>query len=357
MAEHTIVSPNKEVDVIIVGGGLTGCLLAFLLLQKNQSVFLIDKGQENASSSIAAGIINPVTGNQFIKSWNIDVFLPKAIETYQQIEKKLNIKIVFQQNIVRHLPGAGAENHWESRKLDPGYEKYICEQTDVSCFLDEVNLSGNYAEVTRSARIDISLFIKTFKNNLLQQGLAWNEKFVFEDVILADNLVQYRGIRAKNIIFCEGFSAVNNPFFVDLPFALTRGYATTLRLENSKIDKMFKDDLFLVPTGKDHFWVGGGYENIKNPEMPPSDDVQDSKIDKLLCREYRLVEKKHAIRPTTKTRRPFMRQHKTHPNMFLLNGMGTKGTSMAPFFTQKLADYLCGESTDFPSENDATISF
>ncbi|MBK8620389.1 MAG: FAD-binding oxidoreductase [Saprospiraceae bacterium] len=214
MAEYGMISENKKVDVIIVGGGLTGCLLAYQLKKRNFSVFLIDQNQEKSSSAVAAGIINPVTGNNFIKSWNIDVFLPKAIETYQQIEKFLNIKIVFQQNIVRHLSGPGPENHWESRKLDPGYEKYICDQADVACFLDEVNLSGNYAEVTRSARIDISLFIKTFKNNLLQEGLAWNEKFVFEDLILADTLIQYKGINSKNIVFVRVFRQLTIRFLL-----------------------------------------------------------------------------------------------------------------------------------------------
>ena len=47
-----------------------------------------------------------------------------------------------------------------------------------------------------------------------------------------------------------------------------------------------------------------------------------------------------AIRPSTKTRRPFVGAHAAYKNVFILNGLGTKGASIAPFAAQSLLDFI-----------------
>ena len=48
-----------------------------------------------------------------------------------------------------------------------------------------------------------------------------------------------------------------------------------------------------------------------------------------------------SIRPATLERRPFVGFHPLHPNIGILNGMGTKGCSLAPFFARQLVDNIC----------------
>ncbi|MFT5168556.1 MAG: glycine oxidase, partial [Saprospiraceae bacterium] len=60
---------KKEVDYLIIGQGLAGSLLAYQLLERGKTVQIIDNHHNGASSSIAAGIINPITGRRFAKSW------------------------------------------------------------------------------------------------------------------------------------------------------------------------------------------------------------------------------------------------------------------------------------------------
>ena len=42
------------------------------------------------------------------------------------------------------------------------------------------------------------------------------------------------------------------------------------------------------------------------------------------------------IRPTVKDRRPLVGRHNTHKNMFVLNGLGTRGVMIGPYVADKL---------------------
>ena len=84
----------KEVDYIIVGQGLAGTFLSYFLRQKGYNLLVVDNAYEGCSSMVAAGIINPITGRQFNKSWLIDDILPFAIDTYRKLETLLNQQIL-----------------------------------------------------------------------------------------------------------------------------------------------------------------------------------------------------------------------------------------------------------------------
>ncbi len=53
-----------------------------------------------------------------------------------------------------------------------------------------------------------------------------------------------------------------------------------------------------------------------------------------------MLDHKAAIRPATLERRPFVGFHPQQSNVGILNGMGTKGSSLAPFFAHQLAQHI-----------------
>ena len=55
---------------------------------------------------------------------------------------------------------------------------------------------------------------------------------------------------------------------------------------------------------------------------------------------FKIIDHLSGIRPATLERRPFVGLHPLHPNIGILNGMGTKGCSLAPFFANQLVDHL-----------------
>lgn len=72
-------------DFVVVGQGLAGTLLSYFLHKNGKSVLIIDDNFKGSSSKVAAGIVNPITGKNFIKSWRIHDFLPEARRTYDEL--------------------------------------------------------------------------------------------------------------------------------------------------------------------------------------------------------------------------------------------------------------------------------
>ncbi|MCD8528664.1 MAG: hypothetical protein LRY27_01495 [Chitinophagales bacterium] len=73
-------------DYLIVGQGLAGSMLAFELLKQKKTVFIIDQGSGINASRQAIGLINPITGKRFVKSWKTDQLLPFLKNYYTNLE-------------------------------------------------------------------------------------------------------------------------------------------------------------------------------------------------------------------------------------------------------------------------------
>ena len=88
-------------DILIVGQGLAGTLLGWELEKAGISVALIDGGHASAASSVAAGIINPITGRRLVKSWSFETLFPSAREAYHELENLLGIALWREMRIRR----------------------------------------------------------------------------------------------------------------------------------------------------------------------------------------------------------------------------------------------------------------
>ncbi|MBK8112461.1 MAG: FAD-binding oxidoreductase [Saprospiraceae bacterium] len=66
---------NNNYDYILVGQGLAGTLLYWYLRKAGKKVLVVDAGKSSASMA-AAGIINPMTGRNYIKTWMADTVMP-----------------------------------------------------------------------------------------------------------------------------------------------------------------------------------------------------------------------------------------------------------------------------------------
>ena len=61
----------REFDFIVVGQGIAGTLMAWNLHLAGKKVLIIDDHHSGSSSLVAAGIVNPITGKNYVTSWRI----------------------------------------------------------------------------------------------------------------------------------------------------------------------------------------------------------------------------------------------------------------------------------------------
>jgi glycine/D-amino acid oxidase-like deaminating enzyme len=326
------------IDYLIVGQGLAGTLLGNQLIKNGCRVIFIDAGHEHASTHIAAGIINPLTGRKFVKSWRIDDLIPFADTVYQEFETSLNKSFIKKRSIVRPFADTQMEQEWLIRTAQPEYQPYIvAEEVDLTHLH---NISG-YG-ITRGWQINISGLIYHYRNYLLERNMILHQKFAFDDLVIEPAYFTYDQMKFKHIIFCEGIGGKYNPYFQNIPFVPAKGEVLICRIPGYPRSYMLKHGLFIVPIESDLFWIGTTYEWDTENVAPSQKGKEElmQKLQKILRLDFEIVDHRAAIRPTVKDRRPILGKHDEIDNMYMFNGLGTKGTSLGPYFSNMMTDYL-----------------
>lgn len=342
-----------QYDYLIVGQGLAGTLMAHRLLEAGQKVMVLDAPEQGAASDVAAGIINPITGRYFVKSWQIDALLPAAKSLYLSLEQVLGQQLWYDLPLARTLAHQGDLNQWEMRSADEGYQAYMEDHPDIGAYHTLTKAAFAYAGVRQTARVEIGLLSRLYRQRLQQQGLFFAHAFDPERLSILPGGFEYETIQARRLLFCEGWRAKFNPWFDYLPLQGMKGEILRVQLDGSAATGMLKQQIFLVPTPDHNYWVGATNAHQFSDDSPTAEKAAylQEKLAALLQVPYHIRAHEAAIRPTVKDRKPLLGQHPQHKNMYIFNGLGTKGTSLAPLCSQWMLAYLL-DKKPLPAEVD-----
>ncbi|MBK8700674.1 MAG: FAD-binding oxidoreductase [Saprospiraceae bacterium] len=334
------MNPEKIYDYIIIGQGLAGTLLTWFLQRESKTCFVFD-AEKDTASFVAAGIINPVTGRNFVKSWMIDTFLPCARNTYQEMEDHFGLKFYHELDILRSLHTVKEENDWMARMQDPAYSDYVGSIEASAILGGLVRNDVSYGRIKQAARVDLRSLISAMRNQLKSEGRYQPKRINFGELTAGKDHLEVGGIKAKAIIFCEGFQAINNPAFHFIPFAPAKGNVMLIKA-SWHLTYNLRDEMFVTPVEEANYWVGSGYRWDRfDSEI---DETDQQKLDEFasafLAEPYEVVHRMAGVRPALKSRRPVMGALPGHTGVYIFNGLGTKGTSMGPYFARQLADHL-----------------
>jgi glycine oxidase len=333
---------KSQFDICIIGQGIAGTLLGHFLESYGYRILIIDNFHEGASSMVAAGIVNPITGKKFVKSWRIDDFLPAALSIYDEIGVKIGVRPYTKANVLRTLNTVEEENSWIARTNDELYTAYIKDIPDISEVNDIVEKAFAYGEITQSFHVHFSDILNGYRTYWTAKDAFLDEKISYDDLMISEDGFGYNGYSFEKIVFCEGYQAKDNPFFDDLDLQPAKGEALLVRIPGANFQKMYKDKIFLVHQYEDVYWAGSGYEwefTSDAPTIQGREEIEKS-LQAMLKVPYEVIAHKAGVRPSTGIRRPLLRQHSEYKGMYLFNGLGTKGASLAPFFARQFARYI-----------------
>ncbi|WP_338731558.1 NAD(P)/FAD-dependent oxidoreductase [Mangrovimonas cancribranchiae] len=327
-----------KVDYIIVGQGLAGVNFCHLLLKQNKSFVVFDDNSQQ-SSTVAGGLYNPVVLKRFTPVWKSDKQLELVNRVYNDLEAYLETTLDYKLPVKRLFNSVEEQNNWFVAADKYGLQKYLSPKI---CSNNNVAVPAPYGlgEVLHTGRIDTEHLLVTFKNKL--ESTYINESFNYDDLIIKEDYVIYKDIQAKSIVFCEGFGLKKNPYFNYLPLNGTKGELLTIHAPDLKIDFVLKSSAFLIPLGDDYYTVGATY-NWTDKTNKPSEEGKKELLDKLntfIQCDFKVVNQKAGIRPTVKDRRPLVGQHPKYNNLYVLNGLGTRGVMIAPYVAQQLYNLI-----------------
>ena len=196
--------------------------------------------------------------------------------------------------------------------------------------------------VQGSGRVATKALINSYETYLEQQDLWRNESFDCTHLSVEVSGVSYKSWKAKRVVFAEGYGLKSNPFFNYLPLEGTKGEVITMRIPGLNEGAIVKSGVFIIPLGRDLYRVGSTYfwrDKTEGPTEAAKTFLLE-RLERFMTLPYEIVSHMSGVRPTVSDRRPLVGQHPEHNNLFVLNGMGSRGVMTAPTAANALYKYI-----------------
>jgi glycine/D-amino acid oxidase-like deaminating enzyme len=327
-------SPADETAVIrIVGQGLAGSTLALRLHDLGYKVCIYDNGYRSSSSMVAAGMWNPLSFVNLKRSWLASELLPELTKTYTRFEQKLSCSFFHPMPLLRIFPDAGAANLWDERTGHPDVAPYI--DSYVPHDADEHFIQPFGSGVVKGAGwLDLPVFINATRRFFDSLNAMEEREVSAKDI--SDWLV-----KGDFVIQCTGWKPMSESLWIDLPIHTNKGQVLTLQIAGMPEEYMSNFGKFMIPMGDGLFRSGSTYEHGALDVLPSdvANEIRDDVI-KSLKHAYTVVDHKAGFRPTTIDRQPVVGMHDVHLRLGVLNGFGSRGVMLAPYFVEHLLNHL-----------------
>ena len=320
---------------LIAGQGLAGTLLALALIERGWGVVVADPGGAGGASGVAAGLVNPITGQRLARAGDLETLLPAAHQRLTAIGDLLGGPVHRPTVILRYLCGDRPRNSWLRRRQDPTYTPYL----EAGPEPDSVWIHGG-------AVVDTEALISGVRAWLAERGDLLARTVDPGAITATQEGIQWEGIAYSGVVFCEGERLGANPWFTDVPLAPIKGQVLEGRAPDLPAYPIHGNKS-LVPLGRDRFRVGATYDRGDNGREPTEAGraALEAGMKDLLPRPQEAVITRHlaAIRPGSPDGRPFLGRHPDHSCIALFNGLGSKGLLLGPYYAERLAAALVAD--------------
>ena len=328
-------------DFLIVGQGIAGSCLAWELCQAGHNIQIVDNHHHAASSLVAAGMVNPISGWRLSLTANFFDIYQSFIafhEALKQVDGFNNNKPFWNPKPIKRLfTDSEQATKFEKRLINSEFKRLVAGNIAPKPASPQTQLTGEWGGfiTRRSGYVNMPKLISFMRAYFNKQGLISSKRFDYEDLKIKTNHLRWKDVTTRQIIFAEGWQGKNNPWFSQLPWDLVKGDVLTM-------DHLDLDPNYIVNQGKwmlpyqDQTWRCGSTYRRDNFSLKPDDKGRDEIITK--CQQIykgkvdlNVRDHKVGIRPCTRTQKPFIQAHPEHPHIWIFNGFGSKGALLAPY--------------------------
>ena len=239
------------------------------------------------------GIINPITGKRFVKSWLIDELIPAADQMYKELSSLLSAPIYERFPIYKILYSIKEQNDFAARTTGDGYAEYM--RSDLA-YLDSRKIVNPYGAfvIKKGGKLNTKLFLKTYRQYLKDRNLLVEEEFTTEQAI---------GSKSR-VIFCNGYEAARTQLFKDLEWQIVKGEYLTVRIKDFYADSIISGDTTISPTGEqDIYYAGATYQWHYETTAPTAQYKEEviASLHKTIAVDFEVLYHGAGIRPAVKT--------------------------------------------------------
>lgn len=359
VTSYPSLKSDEECDVLIIGGGITGSLVAHQMIKDGYKTIIIDKREIcNGSTSATTSMLQ----------YEIDIPLyelieligekgaaesykacSKSIDDLEKLTKEVKSRAGFKRKQSLYFASKKKDVSWlikeyETRKK-AGFEVSWLEPKEIE---EKFTLHNTYGGILSKQGASIDAF--KFAHELLRfnekKGLKIFDKTEMKSVKYLKGynfaLTEHGfNIKAKKIIYCVGYESTSliKEHFVDLKstFATVSEIDVDIfkNIENTLVWNTDDPYIYMRTTDDNRLLIGGGDEDFVNPEK--RDDLLNKK-------EKEILRTLKRIKPDlkfytdfvwagtfgeTKDGLPYIGEHEKFKNSYFVLGFGGNGITFS----------------------------
>ncbi|MFT7419433.1 MAG: glycine/D-amino acid oxidase-like deaminating enzyme [Arcticibacterium sp.] len=339
-------------DFLIVGQGLAGTCLAHQLSSQGKSFKILQNNALPSSSKVAGGMFNPVTGKRLALTWKQEELFDYMQLFYRGLEQKLKAKFLHIIPIYRPYKNENQKSQFVKAIEKKNISHLVSSVEPLPCLEDLIEGPIGGILTKQSGRLDVPEFLKASTQFFNSMNAIKEGHFDSGKLRIKSESVEYQNQTFKNVVFCQGIHSEENILFNWLPLRLVKGETLDVSLEGKSIDLIVNQGSWLMPLDEGKYKMGSTYD-WDNLNVDVTAEAREGILEKtanfLKCKP-KVLAQFAGIRPAVIDRRPIIGSHPKYKNVFILNGLGTKGVSLAPLMAKYLLEHIL-EGKEIDSES------
>jgi glycine/D-amino acid oxidase-like deaminating enzyme len=343
---------NNVIDVAIIGQGLAGTALAWQLHMRGRSVLLIDRGDPFSASRIAAGLMTPITGQRLARFPNWEMFHLAAAKFYRSVEYVTAYEFYDETSMVRLFRSNDERKLFGKKYSGFGLEDLRICLPHLLPDPERVYAPWGGFEMLEGARLHTETYLSVSRRYFEQRGrYRTAELSLPQDIRLTDSIIEVPrlNVRCSQLVFCQGFAGVSNPWFCDVPFDAAKGEILTLKQQHDLDGRVLHGGLWIAPGPNRFCQIGATYDRERLDSSPTVAGRKDllGRLQRVVpeSRSWDVIGHRAAVRPIIHGRQPKIGFHPRDRRLGFFNGLGSRGALLSPWLAEHLADALCRPST------------
>jgi len=294
---------DAHAEVVIIGGGVTGALLSWILVQHGIDVLLVDKRQPATGSTAAStgllqyevdtplvDLIDKVGQAAAVHAYRRGV---QAIAELEELATELSSEVAFERRKSLYLASSSGDVadlqkeyeclryfEFETTYLEPNTIVEVANTMAPGAILSGVAAQINPLALTvellqKAARAGVRIHGETKVTRVTEAGDA------------VELLTETGAIRAKAVVYATGYEAVEHLMFS--PGTLKSTFALAARVSNSGVS--LPSELLLWETARPYFYARNAHRDqfliLGGQDVPQAEQHADSEL--LAQKSARLV--------------------------------------------------------------------
>jgi len=334
------MSLSSQLDdrVLIVGQGLAGTALGLELEAAGVPFVIASEGHACAASRAAAGLVNPISGQRFVKVWRVDELLPEAERWYRAVGARLGVKLWHPLRL-RRLYANATEAARAMRKHERG---------ELAPY---ASLGDGGVEIHGAAWVDLPALLECAAQRWRECGVLREASVTRAELRVGERGAAWRGEEFSAVVLCTGAGELARSWFPELSWEAAKGEILHVRGAELATDEAVSRGTWVLPDGGHGARIGATYERGVE-ELSPSAAAREKLLAAargLVRGELHVIDQRVGVRVSLPDRLPAV-GWRAGERVGFFGALGSKGTLCAPWLARRWCEVLRGVGAEWPGE-------